>query len=136
MTENRQWLINGRPRGRGLVDDDFKKVVTPVPEVAEGHVLVKNEILGFDPAQKGWMENIGGYVAPTEIGEVMRASGIGTVVESRHPEFSVGDKVMGGLRWQAAPQSGNGGLSAHYGSAYQHAGRAIEFFAATLVPRL
>src|SRR5690606_32336242 len=83
MTENRQWLINGRPRGRGLVDDDFKKVVTPVPEVAEGHVLVKNEILGFDPAQKGWMENIGGYVAPTEIGEVMRASGIGTVVESR-----------------------------------------------------
>ena len=98
MTENRQWLINGRPRGRGLVDDDFKKVVTAVPECAEGHVLVKNELLGFDPAQKGWMENIGGYVAPTEIGEVMRGSGIGTVVESRHPDFSVGDKVMGQLR--------------------------------------
>ena len=32
MTENRQWLINGRPKGRGLVDDDFKKVVTAVPE--------------------------------------------------------------------------------------------------------
>ncbi|PHR12471.1 MAG: NADP-dependent oxidoreductase [Sphingopyxis sp.] len=100
MTENRQWLINGRPKGRGLVDDDFKKVVNPVPECAEGHVLVKNEILGFDPAQKGWMENIGGYVAPTEIGEVMRGSGIGTVVESRHPDFSAGDKVMGMLRWQ------------------------------------
>ncbi len=100
MTDNRQWLINGRPKGRGLVDDDFKKVVTPVPEVAEGHVLVKNEILGFDPAQKGWMENIGGYVAPTEIGEVMRGSGVGTVVESRDPKFAVGDKVMGMLRWQ------------------------------------
>ncbi|GAA0486392.1 NADP-dependent oxidoreductase [Parasphingorhabdus litoris] len=83
-----------------MVDDDFKKVVTPVPEVAEGHVLVKNEILGFDPAQKGWMENIGGYVAPTEIGEVMRGSGVGTVVESRDPKFAVGDKVMGMLRWQ------------------------------------
>ncbi|WP_243457093.1 NADP-dependent oxidoreductase [Parasphingorhabdus cellanae] len=100
MTDNRQWLINGRPKGRGLVDDDFKKVVTPVPEVSEGHVLVKNEILGFDPAQKGWMENIGGYVAPTEIGEVMRGSGVGTVVESRDPKFAVGDKVMGMLRWQ------------------------------------
>ncbi|WP_417595698.1 NADP-dependent oxidoreductase [Parasphingorhabdus sp.] len=100
MTDNRQWLINGRPKGRGLVDDDFKKVITEVPECAEGHVLVKNEILGFDPAQKGWMENIGGYVAPTEIGEVMRASGIGTVVESRHPDFATGDKVMGMLRWQ------------------------------------
>lgn len=100
MTDNRQWLINGRPKGRGLVDDDFKKVVTPVPEVGEGHVLVKNEILGFDPAQKGWMENIGGYVAPTEIGEVMRGSGVGTVVESRDPKFAAGDKVMGMLRWQ------------------------------------
>jgi len=100
MTENRQWLINGRPIGRGLVDDDFKKVVTPLPDVVEGHVLVKTEFLGFDPAQKGWMENIGGYVAPTEIGEVMRASGIGTVVESRDPAFAVGDKVVGGLRWQ------------------------------------
>lgn len=100
MTDNRQWLINGRPRGRGLVDDDFKKVITPVPEVAEGHVLVKNEILGFDPALKGWMENIGGYVAPTEIGEVMRGSGIGEVIESRHPDFAKGDKVMGMLRWQ------------------------------------
>lgn len=100
MTDNRQWLINGRPKGRGLVDDDFKKVVTPVPDVVEGHVLVKNEILGFDPAQKGWMENIGGYVAPTEIGEVMRGSGVGTVVESRDPKFAAGDKVMGMLRWQ------------------------------------
>lgn len=100
MTDNRQWLINGRPKGRGLVDDDFKKVVTPVPQVGEGQVLVKNEILGFDPAQKGWMENIGGYVAPTEIGEVMRGSGVGTVIESRDPKFAVGDKVMGMLRWQ------------------------------------
>ncbi|QJB70161.1 NADP-dependent oxidoreductase [Parasphingorhabdus halotolerans] len=100
MTDNRQWLINGRPRGRGLVDDDFKKVVTQVPECADGHVLVKNEFLGFDPALKGWMENIGGYVAPTEIGEIMRGSGIGEVIESRHEGFAKGDKVMGMLRWQ------------------------------------
>ena len=100
MTDNRQWLINARPQGRGLEDGDFKKVVTPAPECADGHVLVKVEILGFDPAQKGWMENIANYVAPTEIGEVMRGSGIGTVVKSRHGDFAEGDKVMGMLRWQ------------------------------------
>ena len=100
MTKNRQWLINGRPTGRPLVDDDFKRVDSDVVKPGEGEVLVKNQYLGFDPAQKGWMENIGGYVAPTEIGEVMRGSGVGEVVESNHPGFAPGDKVSGMLRWQ------------------------------------
>jgi NADPH-dependent curcumin reductase CurA len=97
---NRQWLINGRPNGRGLVDDDFKLVETPVVQPGEGEVLVKTLYLAFDPAQKGWMENIGGYVAPTEIGEVMRGSGLGEVVASNSPNFAPGDKVTGMLRWQ------------------------------------
>ncbi|MEM6625941.1 MAG: NADP-dependent oxidoreductase [Pseudomonadota bacterium] len=100
MTENRQWLINDRPIGRGLVDKDFKRVVNPVQAPGEGEVLVKVLFLGFDPALKGWMENLGGYVAPTEIGEVMRGSGIGEVLESNHSGFAKGDKVMGMLRWQ------------------------------------
>ncbi len=98
---NRQWLINGRPNGRQLVDDDFKFVESPIQEPAEGEVLVRGLYLSFDPAQKGWMENIGGYMAPTEIGEVMRGSGVGEVVTSRAPGFSPGDKVSGMLRWQA-----------------------------------
>jgi NADPH-dependent curcumin reductase CurA len=97
---NRQWLINGRPNGRSLADDDFKLVETPVGEPGEGQVLVKSLYLAFDPAQKGWMENIGGYVAPTEIGEVMRGGGLGEVVASHAPGFAPGDKVTGMLRWQ------------------------------------
>jgi NADPH-dependent curcumin reductase CurA len=97
---NRQWLINGRPSGRALADDDFRLVETPVGELAEGEVLVRNLYLAFDPAQKGWMENVGGYVAPTEIGEVMRGSGVGEVAASRAAGFSPGDKVTGMLRWQ------------------------------------
>ena len=97
---NRQWLINGRPNGRSLIDDDFKLVETPVGQPGEGEVLVKTLYLAFDPAQKGQMENIGGYTAPTEIGEVMRGSGLGEVVASNAPGFSPGDKVTGALRWQ------------------------------------
>ena len=97
---NRQWLINGRPNGRALADDDFRLVETPVAEPGEGEVLVRNLYLAFDPAQKGWMENIGGYVAPTEIGEVMRGSGMGEVIASGAPGFAAGDKVSGMLRWQ------------------------------------
>jgi len=97
---NRQWLINGRPPRRGLVDDDFRFVESPVRPPGEAEVLVRVLTLGFDPAQKGWMENIGGYVAPTEIGEVMRGSGVGEVLESNDPAFKPGDKVSGMLRWQ------------------------------------
>ncbi|MEO0549716.1 MAG: NADP-dependent oxidoreductase [Pseudomonadota bacterium] len=100
MTRNRQWLINGRPIGRPLEQDDFRQNVGTVTPPADGEVVVKVEYLGFDPAQKGWMENIADYVAPTEIGDIMRGSGIGEVVESRNPNFSVGDKVQGLLCWQ------------------------------------
>ena len=99
-TENRQWLINGRPNGRPLQDDDFKWVTGQAREPGEGEVLVKTEYLSFDPALKGWMENIGGYVAPTEIGDVMRGSGLGEVVASNSPALKVGDKVQGLLCWQ------------------------------------
>jgi hypothetical protein len=97
---NRQWLINGRPSGRGLVDDDFKLVETPVAEPGEGEVLVKTLYLAFDPAQKGWMENIGGYAAPTEIGDVMRGGGLGEVIASNVSGLAPGDRVTGTLGWQ------------------------------------
>lgn len=99
-TVNRQWLINGRPTGRPLADDDFKWVETPVREPGEGEVLVRNLYLSFDPALKGWMENVANYVAPTEIGEVMRGRGVGEIVASKDPAFKRGDKVDGMLRWQ------------------------------------
>ena len=73
--KNRQWLINGPPHrppasGRRLqVGGDRGRGSW------RGRVLIRNLYLSFDPALKGWMENIGGYVAPTEIGEVMRGSG-------------------------------------------------------------
>ncbi len=97
---NRQWLINGRPVGRGLLDDDFKLVESTPRQPAEDEVLIRVSHLGFDPAQKGWMENIANYVAPTEIGEVMRGSGVGEVVASAAPGFKPGDKVMGQPGWQ------------------------------------
>jgi NADPH-dependent curcumin reductase CurA len=98
---NRQWLLNGRPVGRPLVDEDFKYVETAIAEPGEDEVLVRNLYLAFDPAQKGWMENIGGYVAPMAIGEVMRGTGLGEVIASNAPGLSVGDKVIGMLGWQA-----------------------------------
>ncbi len=98
-TTTRQWLLNGHPRGRGIADDDFKLATTELPDPGEGEMLLKTHYLGFDPAQKGWMENIADYVAPMAIGDVMRGSGICEVVTSNDGRFAEGDMVFGTTGW-------------------------------------
>ena len=98
-TQTRQWLLNGHPRGRGIEDGDFRLVDTTLPDPRPGEMLVKTRWLGFDPAQKGWMENIADYVAPMAIGDVMRGSGIGEVTASNGGRFAVGDLVFGTTGW-------------------------------------
>jgi NADPH-dependent curcumin reductase CurA len=97
--QNEQWLINGNPKGRPLEQDDFLKQVVSLDELSSGEVRVRVELLSFDPSQKGQMENIG-YAAATEVGQVMRATGIGEVIESKVSSIAVGTKVMGSLGWQ------------------------------------
>ncbi|MEE4339490.1 NADP-dependent oxidoreductase [Erythrobacter sp.] len=99
-TTTRQWLLNGHPRGRGIQDGDFKLVETELADPGDGEMLLKTHYLGFDPAQKGWMENIADYVAPMNIGDVMRGSGICEVVESNNGKFAEGDMVFGTTGWR------------------------------------
>ncbi|OBJ89892.1 NADP-dependent oxidoreductase [Mycobacterium asiaticum] len=67
----------------------------PVGTVSDGQFLVRVEYLSVDPAMRTWMNAGRSYVPPVEIGEVMRAGGIGRVIDSRHPQFAVGDEVYG-----------------------------------------
>ena len=99
MTTTRQWLLNGHPRGRPIADDDLKLVTVDLPAPGPGEMLLKTLYLGFDPAQKGWMENIADYVAPMAIGEVMRGSGIAEVVASNGGKFAVGTQLVGPTGW-------------------------------------
>jgi len=47
----------------------------------QGEVLVQVNWLSLDPAMRGWIKDARSYVPPVQIGEVMRAGGIATVVE-------------------------------------------------------
>jgi NADPH-dependent curcumin reductase CurA len=97
---NRQWLINGNPRGRALALSDFQFNETELTPVAEGEVRVKVEYLSFEPSQKGQLENISGYASGNKLGDVMTGRGIGEVIESRDPKVEVGSKVFGSVGWQ------------------------------------
>lgn len=99
MTQSRQWLLNGHPRGRPILDDDLKLVAADVPAPGPGQMLLKTLYLGFDPAQKGWMENVADYVAPMAIGDVMRGSAITEVVESNGGKFPAGTILAGSTGW-------------------------------------
>jgi hypothetical protein len=75
--------------------NNWRIVDEPAREPAEGEVLVKTLYLSVDPAMRGWMDDKPSYSPPVQIGEVMRALGVGQVVASRHARFAPGDYVSG-----------------------------------------
>ena len=110
MPVARQWLLAGHPKGCPVEESHFRPATVEVGGPAEGEMLLATRYLGFDPAQKGWMENIADYMAPMAIGDVMRGSAISEVVESRHPGFAPGDLVVGTTGWTEWHISNGAGL--------------------------
>jgi NADPH-dependent curcumin reductase CurA len=96
---NRQFRLAARPEG-AISASDFTLGTEPVTEPTDGEVLVKVTYLSLDPAMRGWMRDAPSYIPPVELGAVMRAGGVGVVVESRDPKFVVGDHVTGALNVQ------------------------------------
>jgi NADPH-dependent curcumin reductase len=71
-----------------------------MPSPGPAEALVRNLYLSFDPSQRIWMTDMPGYMPPVAIGEVMRADGIGQVIESNDPKLPVGSLVHGLVGWQ------------------------------------
>lgn len=95
-------VINLIARPQGTIGPDlFEVVKKPVPELTDGEFLVRQTHMSLDPAMLGWMSSdTESYIPPVELGTVMRSSGLGEVVESKHPDFVKGDRVMGMFGWQ------------------------------------
>ena len=107
-TVNRRWLLARRPEGH-LKDSDFEFVREAVPAPGPGEILVKVTHLSFDPTQRGWLAG-DTYIPAVKIGEVVRAAGVGEVVASNNPNFSVGAKVQGAFGWQDYCVTDGGGF--------------------------
>jgi len=97
---NQQVRLAARPVGM-VKTSDWHFVNEPIREIAAGEILVKTLYLSLDPAMRGWMNEGKSYIRPVAIGEVMRAGGIGKVIASKSPTFSVGDIISGGIGVQA-----------------------------------
>jgi NADPH-dependent curcumin reductase CurA len=91
-----------------LKDSDFELVDAPVPEPAEGEALVRTLYLSLDPAIRVWMNGVDTYVPGIHVGDVMRAGGLGEVVQSRNPSYHEGDLVFGMMQWSDYAIAGTG----------------------------
>ncbi len=94
MSKNKQLLLQKRPLGLPE-KDTWKLVETEIPTPSDGEILVKSEYISLDPAMRGWLNDVKSYIAPVQINEVMRAGGVGKVIASNNPSFSIGDHVYG-----------------------------------------
>jgi NADPH-dependent curcumin reductase CurA len=99
MPKNAQILLASRPAGTATVDN-FQLVERDTPALQPKQVLVKHHYLSLDPYMRARMDDAKSYAAPQPLGEVMIGGTVGEVVESQHPNFAVGDKVVGMGGWQ------------------------------------
>jgi len=92
---NKQIILKNRPEG--LPDNNTWELQdNPIPEPAEGEILVQHHYISLDPAMRGWMREGKSYIEPVELDDVMRAGSIGKVIKSKnHPKFKEGDYVTG-----------------------------------------
>jgi len=101
----------GRPQGP-IGPELFEVVEKTVPALNEGEFLVRQTHMSLDPAMLGWMSaDTDSYIPPVELGTVMRSSGIGEVIESRHPDYRAGNRVMGMFGWQELAVSKGQGVN-------------------------
>ncbi|MDR7305222.1 NADP-dependent oxidoreductase [Rhodoferax saidenbachensis] len=99
MPSNQQIHLDNRPVGEAVASN-FKLVTSDTPALQDGQVLVRHHYLSLDPYMRGRMNDAKSYATPQPLGQTMGGGTVGEVLESRHPKFEVGDKVVGMGGWQ------------------------------------
>lgn len=92
-------VLHKRPQAE-ITPDTFESqtVSKDVLKAGPGEVVVQVTYLSLDPAMRGWLRDTRSYLPPVQIGEVMRALGLGIVVEVGEGSiFTKGDTVCGPL---------------------------------------
>ena len=80
----------------GPVGPDTWRITHDAPAApGPNQVLLQLQMLSVDPGMRGWITPKRSYMPAVQPGEVMRAFGVGTVLESQAKAFVPGDVVTG-----------------------------------------
>lgn len=91
---NHQVRLAARPSGLPE-PSDWALTEEPLPTPGNGELVAAVSHLSLDPAMRSWMNAGASYIDPVEIGDVMRAAGVGRVLASENPAFEPGDHIYG-----------------------------------------
>ncbi len=93
-------VLRARPRG-AVTTDCFEIVDAPNEPLPRGHARLAVQWAGVDPTIRTWITERGSYMPPVAIGEVVRASGSGIVVETDDAErYPLGQRYTAMTGWQ------------------------------------
>ena len=99
MPTNKQQILDNRPEGEAVASNS-RLVTAQTPALQDNQVLVRHHYMSLDPYMRGRMNDAKSYAQPQPLGQVMQGGTVGEVVESKHPKYAVGDKVVGFGGWQ------------------------------------
>lgn len=99
MPSFREYQLVRRPVGLPAADD-LRIVERPVPQLADGDVLVRNLFLSVDPYMRGRMSDAKSYAAPYDLNAPLSGGAVGRVEESRSAAFPVGTVVVSANGWR------------------------------------
>jgi NADPH-dependent curcumin reductase CurA len=99
-TANERVVLRRRPTGLLTGDDVAFESGVPLPGLEDGEALIEVDWIGIDATVRTWLSKAEGYLPAVEVGEPVRASGIGRVVATRTPAFPLGHHVYGLPGWQ------------------------------------
>ncbi len=96
----RSVLLKRRPTAE-LSARDFEIHEDAIPAPAAGEIVTRTIYLSIDPYMRGRLREEQTYAVGIKPGEVMTGETVGEVIASAHPDFAVGDVVVGPRGWQS-----------------------------------
>lgn len=106
---NRRIVLASRPDGKPTLDN-FRLESAPVPQPAEGQVLLQTQYLSLDPYMRGRMSAAESYAESVPVDGVMVGGTVSRVVSSRNSAYEVGELVTAYAGWQDYALSDGGDL--------------------------
>lgn len=96
---NKQVILASRPQGKPTLAN-FRIEESAIKPPQAGELLLKTRYLSLDPYMRGRMSAGPSYAQNVALNDVMLGGTVSEVLESKHPDFAVGDNVLSNSGWQ------------------------------------
>ncbi|MBJ6761188.1 NADP-dependent oxidoreductase [Myxococcaceae bacterium JPH2] len=90
--------------------EQFRLESDAVPEPGDGELRVRTLFSSLDPGTLARLGGVDSYAPALKPGEVIPSAAVGEVLESRHPRYAAGDRVVGAWGWREHAVVGTRGL--------------------------